>query len=281
MAIFTFTNVAVLLTTLYLVRRTYWELTTGTHRRAIVKQNGCQEPKRRLKRRLPKWLPDILGIDFVLANMKSYKAKTMLDDWSKDMDDLDSRTGAAKVFGETLFFTKDPENIKCILATGFDSWSLGANRIAEMSKYLGYGIFTNEGKAWKHSREMLRPCFERSAVADVSVFDKHTERFLNILPKDGTEVDLQPLFHELTLDIATEFLFGRSTNSLDRGEHSEEVQEFIEAFEYLNNPFSNEMVEKWGNLGIFLPDKKQKNSIKIIQGTTNILPISLYPITSD
>lgn len=34
------------------------------------------------------------------------------------------------------------------------------------------------------------------------------------IPKDGSTVDMQPLFFSLTLDSATEFLFGTSVNSL-------------------------------------------------------------------
>jgi cytochrome P450 len=160
--------------------------------------------------------------------------------------------------------------MKTILATDFHTWSLGQARIAQMTPYVGKGIFTTEGAEWKHSREMLRPSFERSQVADVSLLEKHVCRLLSLIPKDGTTIDLQPLFHHLTLDIATEFLFGRSTNALDNSEDRKEVEEFIEAFEYCQNPFQNENSKKWGFLGMFLPDWKFKRCAKVIEGMLSL-----------
>ena len=268
MAIFSFTNIAVSLVSLYVVRRIYWEATTGTRRRALAKQHGCLPPKQRLNRILPN-LIDLFGVDMVISNYRAYKVHRMLEQETNDLRDADAHTIQAKVFGMKIFITDDPENVKCLLATKIDMWGLGKPRIKELSSVLGHGIFTNEGKAWKHSRDMLRPCFERSAVADVSIFNKHTERLISLLPTDGSEVDLQPLFHELTLDVATEFLFGRSTNSLDRGYDNEDVKEFIEAFEYCLDPLSSDNCKRFGYLGLLLPDKKKKRSVKFIQGTLN------------
>ncbi|KAJ4368785.1 hypothetical protein N0V83_005867 [Neocucurbitaria cava] len=252
MAIFSFTNIAVSLLSLYFARRIYWESTTGTRRRALAKQHGCLPAKQRLNRVLPNFLPDMLGIDMIISQYRAYKAHRMLEQEANDLRSAGAHTIQTSALGLNVFITDDPENVKALLATNFEVWSLGQSRIKRMSSYLGHGIFTNEGKAWKCSREMLRPCFERSAVADVSIFKKHTERLIGLLPLDGSEVDLQPLFHELTLDVATEFLFGRSTNSLGEGGGEDEG---VKA----------ENIKKWGFLGALLPDKKKKRSIKIIQ----------------
>ena len=61
---------------------------------------------------------------------------------------------------------------------------------------------------------MLRPNFERSQIGDIDSLDSHTSNLLSVIPRDGSTVDLQPLFFQLTIDTATEFLFGASTNSL-------------------------------------------------------------------
>jgi len=50
------------------------------------------------------------------------------------------------------------------------------------------------------------------------------------IPRDGSTVDLQTLFFQLTLDSATEFLFGESVNSLLSPEGSEQ-QRFGQAFD--------------------------------------------------
>jgi cytochrome P450 len=61
----------------------------------------------------------------------------------------------------------------------------------------GPGITTHDGKVWAHARAMIRPAFMRSQIADREMFDVHFERFLALLPKEGTAVDLKPLFSRL------------------------------------------------------------------------------------
>ena len=78
---------------------------------------------------------------------------------------------------------------------------------------LGNGIFTQEGAAWKHSRELLRKQFARTQYQDLRHLHSHVENLIACMPEEGT-VDLQPLFFNLTLDVATELLFGKSVYSL-------------------------------------------------------------------
>jgi cytochrome P450 len=51
------------------------------------------------------------------------------------------------------------------------------------------------------------------------------------IPRDGSTIDLQPLFFQLTLDSATEFLFGESVDVL-RSPAGSEQQLFGQAFDY-------------------------------------------------
>jgi hypothetical protein len=76
---------------------------------------------------------------------------------------------------------------------------------------------------------MIRPNFTRSQVADLDGLEKHVQRFVNLLPRDGSTVDLQPLFCLLTMDSATEFLFGRSTNCLEPGSGIGSKSEVVKA----------------------------------------------------
>jgi cytochrome P450 len=62
---------------------------------------------------------------------------------------------------------------------------------------------------------MLRPNFVRSQIGDVATFERHVSHLISKLPQDGkTSINLADYFFRLTLDSATEFLFGESTNSL-------------------------------------------------------------------
>ena len=93
----------------------------------------------------------------------------------------------------------------------------------------GDGIFTQEGAAWKHSRDMLRPQLQHRQYEDLIIFKQSTADLLDIISSQGGVVDLQPLFFRLTLDITTEFLFGESVKSLKAPKSTGE-QTFAEAF---------------------------------------------------
>lgn len=75
---------------------------------------------------------------------------------------------------------------------------------------------------------MIRPQFVRSQVSDISLLETHVQALLRVL-EERTEmatgwtdtVDLSRLFFRLTLDSATEFLFGESVNSQARSEGDE------------------------------------------------------------
>lgn len=79
---------------------------------------------------------------------------------------------------------------------------------------LGDGIFTQDGAAWKHSRELLRPQFSRQQYQDLDMFREHVDNLIACIPKNRGPVDLQPLFFRFTLDTTSAFLFGESTYSL-------------------------------------------------------------------
>ncbi|KAL8766385.1 MAG: hypothetical protein Q9209_006819 [Squamulea sp. 1 TL-2023] len=65
-------------------------------------------------------------------------------------------------------------------------------------------------------------------IADLhlSGLSRHVQRLLELIPRDGFTVDLQPLFARLVLDSSTEFLFGESAASLSPDAVPSEVQNF-------------------------------------------------------
>jgi len=60
----------------------------------------------------------------------------------------------------------------------------------------------------------MRPQFAKEQVSDLDLEEKHVQNMMQALPvnSDGwtDELDIQLLFFRLTLDSATEFLFGES-----------------------------------------------------------------------
>lgn len=132
-----------------------------------------------------------------------------------------------------MLFTVEAENVKTLLATKFKDYELPYRRKSSFYPLLGFGIFTNDGMDWKHSRELIRPNFARDQVADLDNFEEHLSLMIDAIPKDGkTSIDLQELFFALTIDTATEFLFGESTNVLSKtdSQKSRANLQFIEAW---------------------------------------------------
>jgi len=131
-----------------------------------------------------------------------------------------------------VIVTIEPDNIKTILSTKFNDYSLGKTRKISFVPVFGHGIFTTDGAAWERSRGMVRPNFTRQQVADLDMFEAHVSHLIDSIPRDGSTVDLQNLFFALTMDSATEFLFGRSTNTLGPGLETRSEGEFVKAFVY-------------------------------------------------
>ena len=69
----------------------------------------------------------------------------------------------------------------------------------------------------EHSRAMMRPQFTRGQISDLELEEVHVQNLFDRIPSGSgqwtDEVDLRPLFFNLTLDSATEFLFGESVKS--------------------------------------------------------------------
>jgi cytochrome P450 len=77
----------------------------------------------------------------------------------------------------------------------------------------------------------VRPNFARSQVADLDTFETHIKHLIQKLPRDGSTIDIQPYFFQLTFDSATEFLFGESVEVLLSPEGSAQ-KKFAAAFDY-------------------------------------------------
>lgn len=106
-------------------------------------------------------------------------------------------TFQSQTLGSRVISTSEPENIKAILATNFEDYSVGF-RQAALGPLLGKGIFTTDSMEWEVSRALVRPNFVKAQISEMSMFEKHVNELLAHLPKDGTTVDLQDLFFKLS-----------------------------------------------------------------------------------
>jgi cytochrome P450 len=241
---------------LYGVYWIYWELTTGARRRSMIKRHGCLPPK---------LLPDADPTGFGYFRLK----ETLR--WLKERKLLQGNTSRFAQMGNTFAInvsmirvvaTIEPENLKHMQALDFKNWSIGSMRKKLFTPFLGTGIFTTDGQKWQHSREMLRPSFVRSQIGDPATFEPHVKDLIDAIPRDGSTVDLQELFFRLTIDSATDFLFGESTNCLKPGLSTVSATKFAAAFNGCQESIAS--TTRMGLLNLFLPMTQFKADCKFV-----------------
>ncbi|CAG8956485.1 hypothetical protein HYFRA_00003871 [Hymenoscyphus fraxineus] len=169
-----------------------------------------------------------LAIDRLLAAIRSSEEKRTLSWFQKIFNEV-GETFEQVVLGGRSINTVEPENLHAILSSDFASYNLGTRR-AVFAPLLGDGIFTQDGVAWRHSRDVLRPLFCLNRMDVFRQVENHTDKLVDcILPEKF--VDLQPLFFRFALDITTFLLFGKSVNSLEEtGSVESSESRFSEAF---------------------------------------------------
>lgn len=179
------------------------------------------------------------------------------------------------IAGGYSFSTRDPENVKAVLATQFNDFELG--RFEKVKPLLGSGIFSLDGQGWKHSRQMLRPQFAREQVGHVQMLEPHIQILKKHISKytNGTPFDIQELLFRFTIDTATEFLFGESCHSLMDEliglfpKNSSDVgnQEFAQAFSYSQVYLNQRML--LDKFYFLLNGKKFKECNKVVHKFTD------------
>ena len=116
------------------------------------------------------------------------------------------------------------------VANVLKDYGLGS-RSDGLFRFLGEGIFTQDGDKWRHSRELLRRPFTRIHYQTLEGFNEHLDDMISALSasaKKGVTVDLQPLFFRFTLATTTALIFGQPVKSID----GEEQNSFSNSFDY-------------------------------------------------
>lgn len=191
----------------------------------LINQHGC--------RRAPKlrnWWP--LGIDRLIQIWQADSDQRLMELFTFHFRDV-GNTLEQRFLGTRAFGTIEPKNLEAMMSSNIKDFSFGLRRQI-FFPLLGDGIFTQDGSAWKHSRELLRPQFTRQQYQGLGVFREHVDNLIALIPKDGRPIDLQPLFFGLTLDTTTDLIFGASVKSL-REVGLSRGNEFAEQFNIAQN----------------------------------------------
>ncbi|KAL8635483.1 MAG: hypothetical protein Q9228_007030 [Teloschistes exilis] len=214
----------------------YWQLTVGSQRRRLIKRHSCKPINDTAE--LQSWKDSIFGWTQLAVTIQARRQGNLLVT-NQYRFERNGNTCHFKIAFTNIIFTIEPENLKAILSVNFRDWNIPDRRKAASIPLLGNGIFTTDGSAWQHSRDLLRPNFVRDQVSDLATFEAHFRHLAANIPQDGSTVDMVPLFLRLTLDSATEFLFGESTNCLVPDAPDNEAHRFQDAFNRLQEEVGN------------------------------------------
>lgn len=254
---------------LYIVYRLGASLTLAARRRALIREHGCEPPidldamPARQKNSYRYWPWDrMFGLNIgnlkyvgqLVKEHRFYPAR--LEIWALTAP---SKTCRSRMANVEWTMTNDVEIVKYVMSTDFDHWGFVPGREHGLGQFLGKGIFTTDGAAWAHSRALLKPNFTRFQVSNMALFERHFQELLAVIPRDGTTINLGPRFFSMTMDIATEFLFGTSSAS----QSGETSAEFADAFGYCQD--YGLFLLRLGKLGRWLPyPKKFKKARKLV-----------------
>ncbi|OAG02412.1 cytochrome P450 [Paraphaeosphaeria sporulosa] len=212
---------------LYLVFSTFIACLLGAKLTAYVRhtlqqrRNGCLEPPSlHLKDR-------IFGLDLFFKKMRALKAGDYLEGNTALFKLFSSKTYRSYSFGTTTYHTIDPEVVKSYQSTFFKDFGIEPLRYHLAENLWGNGIVVADGQRWASARSFIRSSFDVVHTANIDRLDHHVQRLMELIPRDGSTVDLMPLFKRLILDTSSEFIFGQSLNALDDPDVT-----FMEAFEF-------------------------------------------------
>lgn len=153
-------------------------------------QHGCQRPPR-YPHRDPIW-----GYDLYSERAKATQRGQMMKLYEGHFD-LYGKTFEEQFFDTKIINTMEAANIQQVTALSFHDYGKSASRNSSTSAFLGRGIFSEDGSFWKYSRDLVKPTFSRSEISDVSSVGEFVDRMLELIPRDGASIDMQPVMHNL------------------------------------------------------------------------------------
>ena len=224
-----------------------------------IRQYACRIRCIRLKGCLPApslaQLDPVFGLDLVFSQIFRAHRIQSRNRYLKELFATLGHTFQSRPYGHTELWTMSSQNIQSIYATHFESYGVGPLRHFVFEPLLGSGLMTTDGHAWKTSRAVINLLFSKAQVEeDLTNFESHISRLLDLIPNDGRTIDLQPLFDRLALDSSSDMLFGESVMTLSPERQSADAQLFLDSYNYAQRGVGQRMMLPFYN--IFTRDPK-------------------------
>ena len=159
------------------------------HRQILSHANGCRPAMK-----YPHWDP-FLGLDLFFMTGKLFEENKYLPHLVERYGKL-GRTFETNLLGSPSINTIEPQNLQTVYVANFKDWGVQLVRLPAQEPFCGRGFITTDGTQWEHSRALLKPSFNRANI-DIVGLERGLQLILGRIPKDGSSVDLQPLFLQL------------------------------------------------------------------------------------
>jgi cytochrome P450 monooxygenase len=159
---------------------------------ALRSQRGCQEPARYPHQ------DRALGSDLARIRTEAMKEGRLFKLYDSHFD-LYGKTFEENARGHRLINTIEPANIQQITSTAVGDYGKDPGRTKAQAPFLGPSIFS-DGLIWKQARALLTPTFKRAEISDIDQLARFADSFLDLIPGDDSEINMQPLLHRLVSD---------------------------------------------------------------------------------
>ncbi|KAK4695833.1 hypothetical protein P7C71_g1987, partial [Lecanoromycetidae sp. Uapishka_2] len=228
-------------------------------RQLVLQQHGCKDPP------VQTFKDPLFALDGIYDVFQAVKSGKFLQN-RREQYEVYGNTFASKLATTKVLSTIEPENFKALLSTNFKDYVVGSGRRLAFGPVLGNSVLVADGVAWEHSRALLRPSFNRNQTRDLVTLETHVQALIDVIPKDGSTVDLQDLFLRLTADVTTDFLFGESIQSLSKADALDE--ELFHAFQLAQRGVERRF--QLGKLAFIVPDKPFDAAVKKIHAYMDV-----------
>lgn len=163
--------------------------------RAIKKRHGCKDPIKYPHE------DKVLGSDMLRLRTEAMKEGRFFKLYESQFEKY-GRTFEEIWRGKPLINTTEPANVQQVAALAFEDYGKDPERLKAQSPFYGPSIFS-DGPIWKHARGMVKPIFARAEISDIDHLASFADRFMELLPQDGSMIDVQPLLHRLVCKPST------------------------------------------------------------------------------
>lgn len=151
-----------------------------------------------------------------------------------------------QVFGLNVMSVCHPTDVWHVICDNFTNYEKGETMLRTFHSFLGNGIFSVNGDAWKKQRAETSHLFKKSNMSNmVTVIHEHLDTLCDVLQRHYY-IDLQDFYMRFTMDTICVMAFNENPNSI-----KEPNRNFCKVFDWLQveteqramNPFRKYMTQ--------------------------------------